>query len=209
MFAIPPGERVENGKLGHQSSQVSSRLYSQNTLLFIITNILQRYLDSGPVLKNIEMKPGLGWTPLQGRKWPLPLLLLPLLLLSGAASFPVPRPPGLRLKSQHVLDVEVSLLTHLLLGEELGQSGLVLLDEMIGVEVVQAVVPVAVQGGVSPVSSHPPGNVNYQALEMLRVSSPDSSITSPNKLIVIQNLTLRNAHTICLSMDKFFTKLSQ
>ena len=154
------------------------------------------------------MKPSLGWTSLQGRKWPLPLLLL-LLLLPGAASSPVPRPPGLRLKSQHVLDVEVSLLTDLLLDEEMGQSGLVLLDEMIGVEVVQAVVPVAVQGGVSPVSSHPPGNVNYQALEMLRVSSPDSSITSPNKLIVIQNLTLRNAHTICLSMDKFFTKLSQ
>ena len=91
----------------------------------------------------------------------------------------------------------------------MGQSGLVLLDEMIGVEVVQAVVPVAVQGGVILVSSYPTGNVNYQALEMLRVSSPDSSITSPNKLIVIQNLTLRNAHTICLSIDKFFTNMSQ
>ena len=149
------------------------------------------------------LRSSLCWTPLQWRKGPLSLLLL--LLhdpLSSPAACP---PPPLRLQPQHVLDVEVSLLTHLLLDEELGQSGLVLLDEMIGVEVVQAVVPVAVQGGVSPVSSHPPGNVNYQALEMLRVSSPDSSITSPNKLIVIQNLTLRNAHTICLSMDKFFT----
>ena len=187
MFAVPPGERVENGKLGHQSPQVGTRLHSQNTLL--VTR-------SQTSMRNIEMRPDLSWTTLQWRKGPLPLLLL-LLLLPGALAPPVSPPSCLRLESQHVLDVEVSLLHQLLHGEELSQPGLVLLYEMIGIEVMDAVIPVAVQSGVSLVPGHPTGDVNYEALEMLRVSSLDSSITT-KQIDRNTKFDTQKVRTICL-----------
>ena len=60
-----------------------------------------------------------------------------------------------------------------------------------------AVIPVAVQSGVSLVPGHPTGDVNYEALEMLRVSSLDSSITT-KQIDRNTKFDTQKVRTICL-----------